>query len=166
MARRQKLNVFQNEHKIPAQPGSDRFGEIFYASAEGTIWYVTRSGVTACLSDILNADPVPATPERHAADCPAGRPGRDGRDGESIVGPQGPKGEKGESIVGPQGPRGDVLIPNESELAAAVIELRQQKARAQAAFLQAIFDAESMQQSQARTHVLAKLNQVKLDAGL
>ena len=45
--------------------------------------------------------------------------GRNGRDGVSIVGPAGPKGD-----------RGDCLIPNDSEVAAALIALRQKHAAA------------------------------------
>jgi hypothetical protein len=114
---------------------------------------------------------------------PPGERGRDGRSiigppGQSIIGPQGrpgrdgatgatgPRGEKGDSIIGPQGPRGDCLVPNESELAAAVIELRQQKAHAQAAFLQGLNDAGSIQHAGARAMVIARLNEVKKDAGL
>jgi hypothetical protein len=48
-----------------------------------------------------------------------GAPGRDGVDGRSII--------------GPQGPRGDVLIPNDSEVAASLLALRQKHARSLAA---------------------------------
>jgi hypothetical protein len=58
-----------------------------------------------------------------------GLPGRDGKD-STVPGPRGPAGE---SIVGPRGQRGDVLIPNESELAGAVQELRVKLAKWQAA---------------------------------
>jgi hypothetical protein len=95
-----------------------------------------------------------------------GAPGRDGKDGA-----QGPAGRDGKdsTVPGPQGPkgdRGDCLVPNESELAAAVIELRQQKARAQAAFLQGLNEAGSIQHAGARAMVIARLNEVKKDAGL
>jgi Collagen triple helix repeat (20 copies) len=46
-----------------------------------------------------------------------GPAGKDGIDGQSIVGPQGPKGD-----------RGDCTIPNDSELAAAVLNLRKKHA--------------------------------------
>lgn len=46
-----------------------------------------------------------------------GKDGKDGNDG------------KNGAVPGPQGPRGEVLIPNESELAAAVTQLRAEKAR-------------------------------------
>ena len=91
---------------------------------------------------------------------PQGRPGRDGKD--STV--PGPKGEKG--VIGPQGPRGDVLIPNDSELAAAVIALRQKLATVQAAFLQGMMDAGNIKHAGVRSLVTKKLEIVKRDAGL
>jgi hypothetical protein len=47
-----------------------------------------------------------------------GPAGKDGIDGRSIVGPQGPKGD-----------RGDCTIPNESELASALLALRKKHAK-------------------------------------
>lgn len=95
---------------------------------------------------------------------PAGRDGADGRDGKdgkdsTVAGPQGPQG-----IAGPQGPRGDVLIPNESELAAAVIELRQQRAKVQAALLLAMTESKTMSPA-VRVHLQRHLTQIKDAAG-
>jgi hypothetical protein len=94
-----------------------------------------------------------------------GEPGRAGRDGADSVVP-GPKGDKGDSIIGPQGPRGDVLIPDDSELAAAVIALRQKLATVQAAFLQGMMDAGNIKHTGVRSLVTNKLEIVKRDAGL
>jgi hypothetical protein len=94
-----------------------------------------------------------------------GEPGRAGRDGKDSNVP-GARGEKGDSIIGPQGPRGDVLIPNDSELAAAVIALRQKLATVQAAFLQGMMDAGNIKHAGVRSLVTNKLEIVKRDAGL
>jgi hypothetical protein len=93
---------------------------------------------------------------------PAGRDGRDGKDGadSTVPGPIGAAGPQG-----PAGPKGDVLIPNDSELAAAVIQLRQQRARVQASLLQAILDADRLPPS-TRMHVKLFLDTVRKDAGL
>jgi hypothetical protein len=48
---------------------------------------------------------------------PQGPAGKDGIDGQSIVGPQGPKGD-----------RGDCTIPNDSEVASALLALRKKHA--------------------------------------
>jgi hypothetical protein len=80
----------------------------------------------------------------------AGPQGPAGRDG--ATGSQGPKGE---SIVGPRGEkgdRGDVLIPNESELAAAVLQLRSQRAKVQAALLIEVERCKNLHPNQ-RAHV-------------
>lgn len=68
---------------------------------------------------------------------PVGRQGERGVKGEKgergEVGPAGKDGKDGQSIVGPAGPkgdRGDCLIPNDSEVAAALIALRQKHAAA------------------------------------
>jgi hypothetical protein len=84
-----------------------------------------------------------------------GAPGRDGVDGQSIV--------------GPQGPRGEVLIPNESELAAVVITLRaemvRQRAKTLAAIYQAIIDNESTQGTHRRIFKMRLENLIR-EAGL
>ena len=107
-------------------------------------------------------------------------PGPPGRDGATIVGPQGPKGDKGDSIVGPQGPagasivgprgekgeRGDVLIPNESELARAVIQLRLQLARVRAAlFLGMESNLHPSVHPNVRAHVKNVLNSIQKEIG-
>jgi hypothetical protein len=98
------------------------------------------------------------------ADGTPGAAGRDstvagpaGKDGASIVGPAGPQG--------PQGPRGDIFIPNESELAAAVIEYRQRYAKIQAVLLDGISKSKNLRPS-TRLHVQNALNRVKREAGL
>jgi hypothetical protein len=67
---------------------------------------------------------------------PTGRQGERGVKGEKgergEVGPAGKDGIDGQSIVGPQGPqgdRGDCAIPNESEVASALLALRKKHAR-------------------------------------
>ena len=94
---------------------------------------------------------------------PAGKNGADGKDGKdsTIAGPVGPQGP-----AGPQGPKGDVLIPNDSELAAAVIQFRDQKARAHAAFLQAMLDVGKIKNRSTAKHIELFLNRVKKEAGL
>jgi hypothetical protein len=87
-----------------------------------------------------------------------GRNGKDGKD-STVAGPQGPQG-----IAGPAGPRGDVLIPTESELAAAVIELRQQRAKIQAALLLAISESKTTSPV-VRAHLQRHLTQIKDAAG-
>ncbi len=118
-----------------------------------------------------------------------GTPGSDGAtgpagvDGKSITGPMGPRGETGapgQSIVGPagatgatgaqglmgaKGDRGDVLIPNDSELAAAIITLRQKQARIQAAVLESMAGAQNLRPN-VRAQVLAHLDAIKREAGL
>jgi len=96
---------------------------------------------------------------------PQGAAGRDGRDGADSIVP----GPKGDSIVGPRGEkgeRGDVLIPNESELAAAVKELRLQKAKIHASFLEGMLKAKSLKNTTAGKHLELILEQIKRDAGL
>jgi len=109
------------------------------------------------------AGPIGPRGERGAAGLPgpAGKPGAD-----STV--PGPAGKNGQSIVGPagpQGPKGDIYIPNESELAAAVIEYRQRWARMQAAFIEEISNSKALPAS-ARIHVTNVLTRVKKAAGL
>jgi hypothetical protein len=93
---------------------------------------------------------------------PAGKDGRDGRDSE-IAGPHGPQGERGPQ--GEKGERGDVLIPNASELAAAVISYRQHNAKIQAALLEEISKSKNLRPS-TRLHVSNALNRVKREANI
>jgi len=88
---------------------------------------------------------------------PAGRDGRDGKDGKDSTVP-GPIGATGPQGI--PGPKGEIHIPNESELAAAVIALRQKSARSQAHILQAIADSEHLPAS-TRIHVLSVLKRVQ-----
>lgn len=94
---------------------------------------------------------------------PAGKNGADGRDGKdsTVPGPVGPQGP-----AGPQGPKGDVLIPNDSELAAAVLQFRDQKARAHAAFVQAMLDIAKLKNRSTAKHMELLLTRIKKDAGL
>jgi hypothetical protein len=98
------------------------------------------------------ADGLPGPAGKNGADSTV--PGPAGKDGQSIVGP-----------AGPQGPRGDCLIPNNSELAAAVIAYRQKHAAIQASLLTEISKAKNLPAS-TRLHVTNVLNRVKREAGL
>jgi hypothetical protein len=93
---------------------------------------------------------------------PAGKDGRDGRD-STITGPQGPQGPCGPK--GDKGERGDVMIPNNSELAAAALAYRQRHAAVQAALLEEISKSRDLRPS-TRLHVQNALNRVKREAGL
>jgi hypothetical protein len=98
--------------------------EVFFTDGEGN--YINFGSILAAVMNGSLPLALPASPV-------AGPQGPAGKDG--ATGNQGPKGD---SIVGPKGDkgdRGDVLIPNESELAAAVIALRSQRAKVQAALL-------------------------------
>jgi hypothetical protein len=86
--------------------------------------------------------------------------GPKGEKGDTVVGPAGPAGE---SIVGPKGDQGD--RGDESELAAAVTELRQQRAKLQAVMLLAMERCEKLHPS-TRAHIKLFLAQVKKDAGI
>jgi hypothetical protein len=91
-----------------------------------------------------------------------GLPGPAGKDGRDSTVP-GPAGKDGQAIVGPAGPqgtRGDVMIPNDSELAAAVIAYRQKHAKIQAALLVEISKSKTLPAS-ARVHVTNVLNKIK-----
>ena len=128
--------------------------EVFFTDAEGN--YINFGSILAAVMNgslplALPASPV-AGPQGLKGD--RGPQGPAGRDGATIVGPQGPKGD-----------RGDVLIPNESELAAEVLALRQQRARLQAVFLLAAERSEKLHPS-TRAHMRLFLAQVKKDAGL
>jgi hypothetical protein len=128
--------------------------EVFFTDAEGN--YINFGSILAAVMNGSLPLALPASPV-------AGPQGPAGRDG--ATGSQGPKGE---SIVGPRGEkgdRGDVLIPNESELAAEVLALRQQRARLQAVFLLAAERSEKLHPS-TRAHMRLFLAQVKKDAGL
>ncbi len=127
------------------------------------------------------------------ADGKDGRPGRDGKDGapSTIPGPpgraghsirsekgaRGERGEKGDSIVGPKGDsivgpkgdkgeRGDITIVGDAELAAAVAQLRAEKARAQAAFLVVLEENSKRPHSGLKKVLAATLEGLKRDAGL
>jgi hypothetical protein len=128
--------------------------EVFFTDAEGN--YINFGSILAAVMNgslplALPASPV-AGPQGPRGET--GAQGPPGRDGESIVGPRGEKGE-----------RGDVLIPNESELAAEVIRLRQERARLQAVHLLAIERCEKLHPS-TRVHIRLFLAQVKKDAGI
>jgi hypothetical protein len=88
------------------------------------------------------------------ADGRNGNPGRDGRDGKDSC------------VPGPQGPRGDITIVGDTELAAAVAQLRAEKARAQAAFLIAIDENSKRPHSGLKRVLTAILDTLKRDAGL
>lgn len=93
---------------------------------------VVREYVASAIRGL--ADRLDVLEKRAPIPGPEGKPGRDGKDGESIVGPMGPPGERGlpgesikgekgdpgergdpgESIVGPAGPQGEHGLPGES----------------------------------------------------
>ncbi len=81
-----------------------------------------------------------------------------GKDGQSIVGPAGPKGDKGEP--------GSIVYPSDSQLAATNKLLLDQKARAHAAFLQAMLDVAKIKNRSTAKHIELFLNRVKHEAGL
>jgi hypothetical protein len=99
------------------------------------------------------------------ADGLPGSAGKDGKDGKdsTVAGPQGPQGIQGPA--GPKGERGDVMIPNDSELAAAVIAFRKKMTNIQAALLAEMGRSKDMRLS-TRLHVQRVLNNVKKAAGL
>jgi hypothetical protein len=125
--------------------------EVFFTDAEGN--YINFGSILAAVMNgtlplALPASPV-AGPKGEKGDT-----GAQGPKGDTIVGPRGEKGD-----------RGDVLIPNESELAAEVLALRQQRARLQAVFILAAERNEKLHPS-TRAHMRLFLAQVKKDAGL
>jgi hypothetical protein len=125
--------------------------EVFFTDAEGN--YINFGSILAAVMNGSLPLALPASPV-------AGPQGPAGKDGAT-----GSRGPKGESIVGPQGPkggRGDVLIPNESELAAAVIELRQKLARVKAKmFLEMERNLHPSVHPNVRAHVKRLLVQVQ-----
>jgi hypothetical protein len=128
--------------------------EVFFTDAEGN--YINFGSILAAVMNGTLPLALPASPVA-GPQGPAGKdgaPGTQGPKGDSIVGPAGPKGD-----------RGDVLIPNDSELAAEVIALRQQRARLQAVMLLALERSEKLPPS-TRAHVKLFLQQVKQDAGI
>jgi hypothetical protein len=128
--------------------------EVFFTDAEGN--YINFGSILAAVMNGTQPLALPASPVAGPVG-PAGKdgaPGSQGPKGESIVGPQGPKGD-----------RGDVLIPNESELAAEVLALRRERAKMQAVMLLAMERCEQLHPS-TRAHIRLFLSQVKKDAGL
>jgi hypothetical protein len=104
----------------------------------GDVWFArdTRKVYGVVAEDGSGSGPV--------VELSSVRMGADGKDG----------------APGAQGPRGDVLIPNESELAAAVIALRQRIARIQAAHLVEIERSRSLDPS-TRAHIRNVLERVR-----
>lgn len=147
------------EHLIPEQ---GTYGDVWLARDTNSIWFTARNGVVFCLSDVLDGV-VAHTPPRHGRD---GEPGAKGDKGDSIIGPA---GKDGQSIIGPQGPkgdRGDMLIPNESEITASVLQLRADKAHFLAA-VQLAFERNTGRKHRGLQAAVANtLQTLKTDAGL
>jgi hypothetical protein len=123
--------------------------QVFFTDAVGN--YIDFGSILAAVMNgslplALPASPVAGPKGEQGLQ---GIPGQAGRDG---VGWQGQRGEKGE--------RGDVLIPNDSELAAAVIALRSKLAKIQAKILLEISKAKGLHPSH-RQQVLLTLKRVQ-----
>jgi hypothetical protein len=163
--------------KLNKFPEKGTCGDLYFSSDTRETFIALGDGRLFPLAGLLSVAPGagvgPQGPQGERG--PAGsdaKPAVDGRDGKpGIQGPAGPAGKDGKSIMGPagptgaQGPRGDVLIPNDSELAAAVIALRQERTRVQAALLEEISRSNSLPTS-TRRHVQFTLQRVKKAAGL
>jgi|HubBroStandDraft_2_1064218.scaffolds.fasta_scaffold140562_3 hypothetical protein len=123
--------------------------EVFFTDAEGN--YINFGSILAAVMNGSLPLALPASPV-------AGPQGPQG-----STGPQGPAGKDGASIVGPRGEkgdRGDVLIPNESELAASVLQLRSQRAKVQAALLVEIERSANLHPNH-RIHVRGVINRLQ-----
>ena len=122
--------------------------EVFFTDAEGN--YINFGSILAAVMNGSLPLALPASP---------------------VAGPQGPKGDtgaqgpKGDTIVGPagpQGPKADLLIPTDTELGAAVAELRSQRAKVQAALLLEIErNTNSRMHPNHRAHMRAMINRLQ-----
>jgi hypothetical protein len=88
---------------------------------------------------------------------PAGADGRDGKDGadSTVPGPQGIAGP-----AGPAGPQGDLLIPTDTEIGQALLQLRSQRAKVQAAILIEVERCAAIHPSH-RAHVRGVINRLQ-----
>jgi len=137
-------------------------GTVYWCRDTAQCWIAMADGCLLNLSELVSGR-VPYV----AVLGPQGPPGPPGKDRDQNRGPAGPPGPIGLiGPPGPQGPKGDVLIPNDSELAAAITQLRIQRAQTHAAFIQAMLDAKVSKSASLRVHLTSMLTRLKKEAGL
>lgn len=146
-----KLHLSLAEHCIPES--SSELGAVWIAKDTKNVFYVTRSGVVANLTHILNSEPALA-PMRQPKDGAAGKDGvcvcRQGIDGKD----------------GRDGRDADILMPTDNELAAAVLALRAEKAKIKAAFVLELEAIIKLSTSNYKNLLLARISRLKADCGL
>jgi len=164
--------------KRPSSKGQ-ALGDVIYCTETKQTFVVLGADLRLYdMAGLLTMQPQPCV-------GPKGEPGERGPRGADGVGKEGPRGADGRSCTcanrGEQGPRGiqgakgdkgekgergDVMIPNESELQAAVIAYRQKYARIQVALLEEISKNLRNRNASTRLHVQNALNRVRKEAGL
>jgi len=167
-----------NLYSVKTLPSKGKeLGDIYFCNATKETFVVLGSLQLFNMAGLLSGNPV-------AVVGPPGEKGLRGPAGADAVGIQGERGTDGRSCTctnrgepgpaGPQGvpgPRGEkgepgsVVFPTDSEVAAALVELRKEYAMTQAALLREISNSKNLKAS-TRLHVLGTLNRIKKTAGL
>lgn len=148
-------------------PGGDLPGErgkaapftAYFCRDDKSLWISDSDGNLISISDLLAGASAPRTFPYVPTVGPQGPQGIPGATGaRGAPGPPGPQGIPG--------PKGDLLVPTDTEIGAALKELRLQKAKTHAAFLEAMVKVKSLKNTTAGTHLRLILEQIKREAGL
>jgi hypothetical protein len=146
-------------------------GTVYWCRDTAQCWIAMADCCLLNLSELVSGT-VPYV----AAVGPQGPPGPAGKDRDAAQGPKGDRGEAGPvgpagpaGPAGPQGPRGElsyIANPTSTEIAAALTELQQAKARIHAALIDATLRTLKNPDPRIRQHFTNLLEQIKKDAGI